>query len=365
MAMSALSFAQQASFPRLNPVPMGPDAPVSVTPGAFAAPQKTQAVPLTAEERLGLIRAAIKSSGAKWQAGETSVSKLSREEQLHRVGMNFEKLKASPVKKAMLDACAAASLPATVDWRDVNGNDFVTPARDQGNCGACWSFSMTGGLESYSLIQGSDPDADINLSEQILISCGGIGSCDGAGGLNADYLVNTGLPPESYYPYTASNGSCSGAQSGWQDHTYKIGSWGSVDQSVDALKQAVAAYGPIPAGFIVYADFMNYQSGVYSYTTGEKEGGHAILVVGYSDEGQYFIVKNSWGADWGENGFFRIAYSQVADSNVQFGLSAIAYQSGTTGVYAQGTNYADLLKKSKFDLEAARKRIKPVINLDN
>ena len=74
----------------------------------------------------------------------------------------------------------------------------------------------------------------------------------------------------------------------------------------------------------VYEDFYSYSSGVYSYTTGAYEGGHAVLIVGYSDAGQYFIVKNSWGAGWGESGYFKIAYSEIS-SVVEFGYYTIRY----------------------------------------
>ena len=76
---------------------------------------------------------------------------------------------------------------------------------------------------------------------------------------------------------------------------------------------------------MVYEDFMHYKSGIYSYTTGKKLGGHAILLVGYNDAESYFIVKNSWGTGWGEDGFFRIAYSEM-NTVINFGLSTIAYK---------------------------------------
>jgi C1A family cysteine protease len=332
---------------------------LSVALGSLSFAQ--QALPTRSEDRLSAINAAIKAAGAKWQAGETSISKLSQEDQLRRVGFHFEKLKAEPLNKIKL---TATSIPSSVDWRNVNGNDFVTPVKDQGQCGGCWAFSMTGGLEAYTLIQNNTPGQDLSLAEQVLISCSGIGSCDGASGLNGDYIVNTGLPPTSYFPYTAANTACSKAKKGWQDHTYKAAAWGSVDQTVDAIKQAVATYGPVPTAFMVYEDFMNYQGGVYSYTSGKQDGGHAILVVGYNDDGQYFIVKNSWGTGWGEDGFFRIAYSQVTDSNVQFGMSAIAYQGGANSSSSSDNNnyYQTQLNSSKFNTDDANKRIEPVVN---
>jgi hypothetical protein len=79
----------------------------------------------------------------------------------------------------------------------------------------------------------------------------------------------------------------------------------------------------------VYYDFFSYRSGIYSYATGTYQGGHAILLIGYDDVNQCFICKNSWGAGWGEGGYFRIAYSELT-SATQFGDYTIAYVAGST-----------------------------------
>jgi C1A family cysteine protease len=265
------------------------------------------------------IQDAINAKGAKWVAGDTSVSNLSYEEQMQKVGFNFAPIKAEPITD--LDEKV---LPSSLDWRDYNGKDYVSGVRDQGKCGSCWAFSMTAGLEAYVLKTNDMSGQDIDLSEQIMISCSGAGSCNG-GSLDASYLVDTGLPPESYYPYTQKDGSCSSAKPGWQDKAYRIGSFGTVSQSVSAMKAALAKYGPIPTAMMVYQDLMSYKSGVYSYTTGKKLGGIAVFLVGYNDDEQYFIVKNSWGPGWGEDGFFKISYSELK-SVVKFGLSRIAYK---------------------------------------
>jgi hypothetical protein len=78
----------------------------------------------------------------------------------------------------------------------------------------------------------------------------------------------------------------------------------------------------------VYSDFYYYSGGVYQYTSGTYQGGHAILIVGYDDAGQYFIVKNSWGSGWGESGYFRIGYSEF-NSVVNFGDWSLAYYANT------------------------------------
>ncbi len=109
--------------------------------------------------------------------------------------------------------------------------------------------------------------------------------------------------------------------------TYKITAWQWVTMgspTVDAIKSALITYGPLVTTMNVYADFYYYTEGVYSHTSGALEGGHAILIIGYDDTNQYFIVKNSWGTTWGEAGFFRIAYSQLTNA-VQFGADTIAY----------------------------------------
>jgi len=317
-----------------------------------------QPLPLRMEDQISTVKAAIQASGAQWQAGETSMSRLSKESRHRRIGMFFDKFKAKPLVKSAKFGASSASVPSSVDWRNDGGN-YVTPIRDQGECGGCWAFSMTGGLESYTLIKNHASGKNLDLAEQILISCSGIGSCDG-GTISPDYLQSTGLPPESAYPYTATNGSCSSAAAGWQNKTYKIDGWGSIDQTVNALKEALAEYGPLPAAFMVYEDFMHYSGGVYSYTSGAEEGGHAILIVGYNDSGKYFIVKNSWGTNWGESGFFRIAYSQVTSKKVQFGLSAVAYQ-GARMSESDKALQAKMQQKS-FDSDAAMRRISGMMN---
>ena len=308
-----------------------PGLAVFIVSLACNAPAFSQTAP-GVREQIDRIQALIDQNGGKWVAGETSLSGLSREEWLRRVGLSITELAAPPVPDSPADR-----VPSGVDWRNANGN-FVSGIRNQKTCGSCWSFALTGALESYVMRAQNTPGADLDLSEQVLLSCSGVGSCNG-GTLNADYLQTTGLPPEADYPYTATDGVCSAASAGWQNETYKINGWGSVSHSLSSIKSALAKYGPLPTAMIVYEDLMHYKSGVYSYTTGNKLGGHAVLLVGYSDAGQYFIVKNSWGTGWGENGFFRLAYSELS-SVTSFGLNTIAYKSNNPkGYYAAPTGF--------------------------
>ena len=178
------------------------------------------------------------------------------------------------------------------------------------------------------LWRNNSPGVDDNFAEQVLVSCGGAGSCNG-GYIDqaSNFIRDTGLPDESCYLYTATNGNCGSACVNWQSNAYRTAAWSYVSTTsptVDAIKDALYNYGPLVTTMDVYTDFFSYKSGVYSYVSGTLAGGHAVLIVGYEDIGQYFIVKNSWGIGWGEGGFFNIAYSQI-NPTVQFGYWTIAY----------------------------------------
>jgi C1A family cysteine protease len=278
------------------------------------------------------IRSAIKAKGAKWHADETSVSRLSMKERKMRLGNKDDVDLAAlvgdtsePVPLAMVEAA-----PSSLDWRN-NGMNYVSTVKDQKSCGSCWAFAVTAAIESQIMI--GTKGTQLDLAEQILVSCGGGGTCSGGSPSSASsYIRDKGLPLEGCFPYTATNNSCTSACADWQTGTatvYKVNGWHSATasaypQRVQDLKNALYTYGPVLATFYVYNDFFSYRSGVYSYTTGSYAGAHAVLIVGYDDTQQAFIVKNSWGTGWGESGYFLIAYSEVGGTS-SFAYSAIAY----------------------------------------
>jgi hypothetical protein len=276
------------------------------------------------------IRAAIHQKGGRWIASDTSVSVLPDHEKRLRVGLM--KHTATGREPLLSLQPPVTGSPASVDWRT---GDYVTPVKDQGNCGSCWAFATTAALESYALIKdGSLPTE--NFAEEVLVSCSTAGSCNG-GYIDraSDFIRVTGLPPETYFPYTAtsSDDTCTNAHQGWQTDAYRTSSWSwvtSVPASVNAVKTALSTHGPLVTTMDVYYDFFLYRTGVYEYATGSYQGGHAILIVGYTDDstihgGGYFTAKNSWGTGWGESGYFNIAYSQIG-SPVYFGEWTIAYE---------------------------------------
>ena len=281
------------------------------------------------------IQSAIKGKGAKWTAGETSMMKLSKEERKKRVGLILE---FSPENEMSFASEEPVSVvPASLDWRN-NGGDFVTPVRNQASCGSCWAFATTAAAESAWLIAKNWSGMDLNLAEQILVSCSGAGDCGGGYiGSASNYIRDTGLPEEICFPYRAldCNDStpvcCTQACLNWTNSTHKIDSYSGVSAAVDAIKNALNTNGPLVTTMAVYNDFFSYTGGVYTHVTGSLAGYHAVLIIGYDDPGHYFIVKNSWASGWGstagygtEKGYFMIDYSQMSN-DVSFGASTQKY----------------------------------------
>ncbi len=256
------------------------------------------------------VNKAIRDQGADWIAADTPISKLPPWEIKHLFSLK-------PGSKLGLKAksnkvSAEAVIPAHVDWRNVDGRNYVTGIRDQGACGSCYAFSATAVLESRILITSQTPDTELDLSEQPMVSCdpNNLGCEGGYLDVTFDFLKTTGTTLETCYPYTSGQSSIAGDCAGcadWQQNTYRITSFEDVATSAQSIKSAIAQYGPVLTGFTVYEDFLYYQSGIYRHVTGPVKGGHAVAIVGYDDARQCWIIKNSWGPDWGENGYFRIA----------------------------------------------------------
>jgi C1A family cysteine protease len=213
-----------------------------------------------------------------------------------------------------LDTSAA---PSSYDWR--NNAGILAPVQDQGQCGSCWAFSATCNMESrYALAKGTRVN---KLAEQALVDCDkqcgqyrNFNACDAGceGGLMPNaflYAAKNGMPTEASYPYTATDGSCKKFTS-----VAKFTSWEFVPTDEAQIAAYLAANSPVS----IAVDASNWQF----YTGGIMSGSdicpaqnpsspsldHGVTLVGYGTESgtDYWIVRNSWAASWGEKGYVRL-----------------------------------------------------------
>ncbi|MDD5243826.1 MAG: C1 family peptidase, partial [Syntrophorhabdaceae bacterium] len=264
----------------------------------------------------------ITQKKARWSPRDTSLSLLDREQRTKRFGSVIP----TPTGTEKIIIAPAVSMPLKLDWRNYDGNNYVTPVRDQGECSACWAFATTAALEANILITGNMPGTPLDLSEQALLSCSGAGNCYGGWiDFASDFIRDIGLPQESCYPYMSTDNFCSSICPEWPGKAHKMSDWYRVDPTIESIRYSLYNYGPLVVLMAVHTDFFYYGSGIYTHTWGTREGYHTALIVGYDDEEQCFIVKDSWGTDWGEDGYLRIAYSEI-NSETIFGCYTIAYK---------------------------------------
>lgn len=205
-------------------------------------------------------------------------------------------------------------LPKDYDPR-VERAHCLPEVADQASCGSCWAFSAVATFADRRCAYGLD-SKPVHYSEQYVVSCDfGDGACNGGWLSNVwKFLTKTGVPKLDCLKYssgmTGDRGSCiTHCTDGGPVELYQASHVINYGMDLDRMMEALVYDGPLQVAFIVYSDFSYYSSGVYQHVNGMIEGGHAVEMVGYGiDESglKYWIIRNSWGPDWGEGGYFRI-----------------------------------------------------------
>jgi len=297
-----------------------------------------------ARESLEQVRARIERDGLHWIAGETPMSRLSRDEWRARLGSvagveDMARVWSPGPGRTPRDVHPDAPVVDTswprFAWTEVDGEDWTTDVKNQGACGSCAVFATVAGVEARANISAGVPDLDLDLSEQYLLSCTSGSTCQ-SGTWDTQILLPTlieGISDETCYPYLAANGSCADACAGAADRSFAIvgGGWlPSVSGLLSIadpgeIREALVA-GPVMTSFVVPEDFSYYTGGVYDGNPTPAEllsAWHTVLIVGWDDHPEdgfppSWIVKNSWGTGWGVDGFFEI----VRDGATRFGTQA-------------------------------------------
>lgn len=218
--------------------------------------------------------------------------------------------------RATLQALAQVEVPASFDSRQ---QGWITPIKDQGQCGSCWDFSGTGVCEiAYKKAGVKDAHGNpVILSEQYTLSCGRNGGCGGDDNVTVlQWAKQTGIPTTADYgPYNASGGRCSFQPA---MTLYKVDDWGFADNSQgqgvtdpQLIKAAIMTYGCVGAAIAADSAFSNVGAGQVFDRTTSTSIDHDIILVGWDDsKGSHgvWILRNSWGTGWGDAGYCLIGY---------------------------------------------------------
>jgi C1A family cysteine protease len=231
--------------------------------------------------------------------GVTKFSDWSEEEIKH-----FLSGQVPDTSKYVVKEPISAPLANPIDWRNTPG--VVTSVKNQGNCGTCWSFAAIGATEGAWALSGHIKVPPVSLSEQELLDCASTVGDAGPYGIN--FIVqNNGINSFDGYPYSGNcGGACNATARAVKVATVKsvkcLNNGGPESDILSWLEKAPMAIS------LAATTLVNYRSGILT-NCGDRDLNHSITLVGYgSNSTEFWTLKNSWGADWGEQGYFHLQY---------------------------------------------------------
>ncbi|KAG6515791.1 hypothetical protein ZIOFF_026221 [Zingiber officinale] len=256
-----------------------------------------------------------------FRLGMNQFADLTNEEFRARFLGNFSRLRRSASGKisSRYRLREGDDLPDSIDWREKGA---VVPVKDQGQCGDCWAFSTVAAVEGINKIVTGNL---ISLSEQELLDCDtGNDGCDG-GHMDVAFkfiIDNGGINSEENYLYTGEQGTCDTNKV--DAHVVSIDSYENVPSNNEKSLQKAVANQPVSVGIETGENFKLYDSGIYTADCGTNLD-HAVTIVGYGTENDkdYWIVKNSWGENWGESGYIRMERN-IAERSGKCGIASMA-----------------------------------------
>ncbi|CAN6469568.1 unnamed protein product [Victoria cruziana] len=264
---------------------------------------------------------------AKWKAGSSSrFSNYTVGQFKYMLGVKEAPEDASlsiPVR----DHATSSNLPNEFDARSAWPEcGSIGRILDQGHCGSCWAFGAVECLtDRFCIHLGVSTSLSVN---DVLACCGNMCGYGCGGGFPSRawmYFEQTGVVTESCDPYFDRAGchhpgcteewptpqcvqQCQAGNQAWGDAKhYAVSAYG-IQPNPESIMAEIYQYGPVQAAFTVYQDFVHYESGVYNYVSGNPVGGHSVKVIGWGTENgvDYWLVANSWNAEWGDRGYFKI-----------------------------------------------------------
>ncbi|MBX7046973.1 MAG: C1 family peptidase [Ignavibacteria bacterium] len=273
-----------------------------------------------AELKLKELIEELTSKEALWTASETSMSSLN-ETQRRKILSQEEPLKGMLLAEAKVPTPTYGLL---VDWRNRNGKNHVSVVKNQASCGSCVSFSTVAVTESMTSIEkGILPnlsEADQHFCSSHGANCSGWNDAAALGQIKARGVCSEAMfpyasafpnnDPNYYYNHAAPPNPKCIINPNRNKSVHKVKNVVSLGANQIVVKNFLSGTGPVTCDIAVYTDFFNYKSGIYHHVSGKLEGYHSMAVIGYSEIGQYWICKNSWGTGWGMAGFINIAFGQ-------------------------------------------------------